>query len=465
MSTSTDWSSRQVPSALSPEQLAALVDGSFARTDGLLFTATPTEELDAIGRWQQLKDQAFAGQMREIVAAYNRASADQREFAADEVGLAIGATSTTGGNLVARALALAELPGLLEAVERGLLTERHVLAVLRELDKVELSLEQRHAVVLVMLARYAGQAPGQLAVMVARLIVQVDRAASAARDAQAARDRSVWFSRDVDGQALAIARGPAQMIAAIRAALDATLPDAGPGEERSKAAREFDLFVDLLTGGQQAGSWQANVVVPFSTATGGDLELADIPGLGPILPATARDLLDQANSLTQVAVDENGHVIAVSDPIRTGPSTPDQPADAAADAANPAAQCDPLAGLHPFNDRAPLGATRWDRLSAPPVLRDLTGTAYRFPRRLRRYLQARDRTCVYPGCGRPAVMTDIDHRNPWPQGLTSAANGQCLCRRHHRAKHAVFTVTCDADGSIRWTTRGGWQFLRRPKGF
>src|SRR3954468_10442568 len=117
MSTSTDWSSRPVSSALSPERLGALVEQSISKTDGMLFTATPTEELDAIGRWQQLKDQAFAGQMREIVAAYNRASSEDREFAADEVGLAVGATTTTGGSLVAQALELGELPELLEAVE------------------------------------------------------------------------------------------------------------------------------------------------------------------------------------------------------------------------------------------------------------------------------------------------------------------------------------------------------------
>src|SRR5436190_5013237 len=116
MSTSTDWSSRPVPSALSPERLAWWVDRSVSRTEGMLFTATPTAELDAIGRWQQLRDQAFAGLMREIVAAYNRADTEQREFAADEVGLAIGATSTTGGNLLRQALSLAALPGLLDSV-------------------------------------------------------------------------------------------------------------------------------------------------------------------------------------------------------------------------------------------------------------------------------------------------------------------------------------------------------------
>src|SRR5690242_16380969 len=109
-----EWSSRSTPMAMSPEKLASFVDREITRLDGMLFTATPTEELDSFGRWQRLKDLAFAGLMRQIVAAHNRASQAERDFAADEVGLAIGATTTTGGALVVQALALGELPGLLE---------------------------------------------------------------------------------------------------------------------------------------------------------------------------------------------------------------------------------------------------------------------------------------------------------------------------------------------------------------
>ena len=460
MSTSTAWSSRPVPSAMSAEQLASFVDRSLRRTDGMLFTATPTQELDAIGRWQQLKDQAFAGQMREIVAAYNRAGVEEREFAADEVGLAVGATSTTGGNLVTQALSLAALPGLLEGVESGQLTERHVLAVLRELDKVALSIEQRQVVVLVTLARYCGQAPGELAALVAGLIVQVDRAAAAARDAKATAGRRVWFSRDVDGQALVLARGPAAAIAAIRASLEATLPvDAEPGDERSREAREFDLFVDLLTGGTEAGAWHAEVVVPFSVAEGGDLELAEIPGLGPILPATARDLLDGADTVGQTAVDADGQVIAVGDPLRTGRPAP-----------TPAFQQEAVAAQRPEPLDRPLAvsperAALLALLAAQPAIRELTYSGYRIPPRLRRFLEGRDRTCVYPGCNRRARRTDKDHRRPWPLGPTSDDNLDCLCRHHHRAKHAVFTVRRDTDGTYVWVTRGGWRFLRHPKGF
>src|SRR3954453_12866971 len=245
MSTSTDWSSRPVPTALSPERLGALVEQSVSRTEGMLFTATPTEELDAIGQWQRLGDLAFVGKMRAIVFAYNRADAEQGDFAPDEVGLAVGATTTTGGNLLTQALSLAELPGLLEAVEAGLLTERHVLAVLRELDKVELMLEQRGAVVLVMLAKSAGHVPGELAQLVRRLIITVDRAAAAARDKVAARKRNVQFYGDVDGQAIVTARGPAAKIAAIRASLEAGLDEhADADDDRSRDEREFDLLVD-----------------------------------------------------------------------------------------------------------------------------------------------------------------------------------------------------------------------------
>jgi hypothetical protein len=187
------------------------------------------------------------------------------------------------------------------------------------------------------------------------------------------------------------------------------------------------------------------VIVPFSVTQGGDLELAEIPGLGPILPSTARDLLDGCDTLGQTAVDPDGHVIAVSDPIRT----------------HPAAPC-PLDRPLPAD---PVSAARLALLAAQPVVRELTYSGYRIPPRLRRFLEARDRTCVFPGCNRRARRTDKDHRRPWPLGPTSPDNLDCLCRHHHRAKQAVFTVLRDTDGSYLWISRGGWQFLRQPKGF
>ncbi len=454
--TTTDWASRAVPVAMTEEKLAAFVHRALDGADGMLFTATPREELDEIGRWQQLKDQAFAGQVRAIVAAYNRAGSGARAFCGDEVGLAIGATSTTGGMLVLFALQVAELPGLLEAVEAGMLTERHVRAVLRELDKVDLTLEQRQAVTLVMLARFAGHTPGELATVVKRLILTVDRAAAQRRQEVADPQRRVRFYDDADGQAVLHARGPLAAIAAIKASLEATLqPVTDAADHRGADEREFDLFVDLLTGAEVPGRWQAQVIVPFSTAQGGELELAEVPGFGPILPSTAREILEGCTSLVQVAVDEDGQVLAVGDPVHAvGDPAPRVAHSADQAPAGPAGQA----------PECPM-TTALKAMATSPTLRDLGAPRYRPMLRLVRFVEARDRTCVFPGCHRSARRTDKDHRIPWPLGGTDEANLQCLCRHHHRAKQAVFVVELTRDGDYRWTTRGGWRFLRRGRGY
>ncbi len=313
-------STRPPAEALSAERLAAWVDASCERADNLLFTASAREDLDGIANWQRLADLAFAGQCRAIVATWNRAGSAEREFVGDEVGLAIGASPTAGSSLTTLALSAAELPGLLESVERGVLTERHVRAVLRELDTVELRLDQQAAIVLVMLARCTGQTPGELAAVVRRLILTVDLPAARRRQDTATRGRAVRCYPDVDGQAVLHARGPLEMIAAVKASLAATLPtQPDPGDERSTDARMFDLFIDLLTGGSQGpGHWEAQILIPVSTAQGGGLELAEIPGFGPVLPSTAQDLLDTCHPLRRVAVDSvTGQVLAVDDAVST----------------------------------------------------------------------------------------------------------------------------------------------------
>jgi len=446
----TAWAARAplVPSAsaLGSAQLAELVESELTRCDGVLFTATPREELDEIGRWQRLADVAWAGQARAIVAAYNRAGRAEREFLGCEVALALNTSTSSGEDVVATALLAGQLPGLVEAVEVGMLTVRHVYAVLGALSPAGLTLEQQHAVLTIALARYRGQTPAELGKLIARLILTVDAAAAAARERSKTAQRFVKFRAVEDGQGLIVARGPLAMVDAVRASLEATLPlHVEDGDERSLDARTYDLMVDLLTGGAVTapgdghGGGHAVVVVPFSVAAGGDLEVADIPGLGPVLPATARELLSQASTITQVAVDPDGRVLAVSAPLPG-------PAASATDA-------DPL---------------RWlTALTTPPAQTDppTASTGYRPSRRLMRFLEARDRTCTFPGCTRPASRTDKDHRDPWPRGSTSHQNLDCVCRRHHRAKHTVFTVERLPDGTVRWTTRGGWTFERPPQGY
>ena len=55
---------------------------------------------------------------------------------------------------------------------------------------------------------------------------------------------------------------------------------------------------------------------------------------------------------------------------------------------------------------------------------------------LRRALNARDRTCVEPGCEVPAEWCDAHHRVHWVDGgTTDLDNLELRCRRHHIAQH------------------------------
>ena len=69
------------------------------------------------------------------------------------------------------------------------------------------------------------------------------------------------------------------------------------------------------------------------------------------------------------------------------------------------------------------------------------------PASTRRALEARDRRCVWPGCGRPAVWCDGHHLVWWTKGgKTALTNLALLCRPHHRLVH-----------------EGGWSVERRKE--
>jgi hypothetical protein len=90
---------------------------------------------------------------------------------------------------------------------------------------------------------------------------------------------------------------------------------------------------------------------------------------------------------------------------------------------------------------------------------ELSTRSYKPTAPIKNTVDARDQSCVYPSCNRPAVDCAFDHRIPYPEGETSTANGQPLCARHHQIKHARgFHVVRNNDGSYTWTTRFGSTF-------
>ena len=94
----------------------------------------------------------------------------------------------------------------------------------------------------------------------------------------------------------------------------------------------------------------------------------------------------------------------------------------------------------------------------------LASPAYRPPRRIVELVTARDQTCRYPPCRRPAEQCDLDHRVPYDQGgLTCPCNIDGKCRSHHVLKqHPGWSVTQLSPGVFRWTTPAGRNYLSRP---
>jgi hypothetical protein len=106
---------------------------------------------------------------------------------------------------------------------------------------------------------------------------------------------------------------------------------------------------------------------------------------------------------------------------------------------------------------------------------ELTAQGYKVPADIREQIILRDRTCVFPGCARPARRCDVDHiieydhdadaeGRPQP-GPTQTDNLACLCRFHHRLKtHSAWRYTMVEPGVFEWTSPHGHRHRRDHTG-
>ncbi len=78
------------------------------------------------------------------------------------------------------------------------------------------------------------------------------------------------------------------------------------------------------------------------------------------------------------------------------------------------------------------------------------------PAAIRRAVIARDKTCRFPNCDRPAAWCQVHHVKHWADdGETSLSNGILQCRPHHHLVHEEkFSVEM----------RDGTPVFRRPDG-
>jgi hypothetical protein len=98
---------------------------------------------------------------------------------------------------------------------------------------------------------------------------------------------------------------------------------------------------------------------------------------------------------------------------------------------------------------------------------DLGRSRYRPSEPLRRFVEARDWTCQFPGCLRRATHCDLDHGRDYDQlGHTDACNLHALCRMHHNLKTTkLWKVDIEPDGSEIWTTALGFVYRKPPAAY
>jgi hypothetical protein len=227
--------------------------------------------------------------------------------------------------------------------------------------------------------------------------------ASAAEEYQkvhAGRALKTWFGRD--GAFCGSFRITADTGAAFMAAVEerkAKHVKAARREERREPFEAYaaDALVELVTedrgGARRATSPKHMVIVhvAYEAITRGALadgEVCEISGVGPVPLEVVRSLA--SDSILRVLVTKGGQPMAVTPGVRT------------------------------------------------------------IPRALRLLIEARDRTCVVPGCD-VKLGVQIDHRKPFSQlGPTDLENCGLLCKRHHDMKtYLGYVLARAADGS--WT--------------
>jgi hypothetical protein len=250
---------------------------------------------------------------------------------------------------------------------------------------------------------------GQLAARVRRLCLAVDPDEGRRRYEQAVAERRVVSEPTPAGSVNLLGLDlPAGRTAAVmrRVAVLARHLKV-EGESRTMDQLRADVFLDLLDGSAEgdgtgaAGPARGSVDLQVDLATLAGLSEApgEVAGFGPVIADVARQVASQAGATWRYTVidPESGQI------VHTG-----------------------------VTRRRPTAGQR-------------------------RAVEARHRTCVFPGCRMPAAECDLDHQVMWSEGgATCVDNLVPLCRHDHRLRHlAGWSHETLPDGDHRWVSRLG----------
>ena len=273
----------------------------------------------------------------------------------------------------------------------------------------------------------------------------------------------------------------------------------GPGEPATPAPGGSAGVVPAGFAGK------VNLTVPLATLLGLAERPGEIPGIGPIDPALARDLAraaaqNPATTWCVTVTDQPGHAIghgcARPEPQsyrrhrgkrqEPGPQDGHDPPGGTETTSGPGFAFTATGPHGPPGTTGPpgVGGTggygTWRLTTGPawqpglivtldPIATDPCDHRYQARGhdpgvKLRHLTQIRHATCVGPSCRRPSTQCDFEHNIPYEaDGRSCLCNGGPKCRHDHRLKqHPGWKVEQLPDATFRWTTPSGRQCITEP---
>jgi Domain of unknown function (DUF222) len=428
------------PSVLVPERLPSVEDMAPGPELATILDAANLPEVGAfelvetVAGWQRIGSWAAAKQATAIMELSRRAemapvaSGQQIESMSPlrvtglEVAARLTLTPRDGEGLAARARVwCADLPATRAALEQGRIDARRAEVIAAALHGHDLGLAR--TVEAEVLERAEELTAPQLRRVIIRALHRLDPQTMAAQAEKATDNRFVRVTPAKDGMAWLEAYLPAADAAAIETAVAAAAAASkrtDPDDGRTLAQRRADALAQM--------GWLA-------LATG---------RLGGCPCGQRLDGRHRRPVAVQVAV-----------PISMLLGLDDQPGHLAGYGPIPAEVARRLAGYG-----------TWRRVVTDPVsgaLLDYGRTRYTPPPDLADHVTARDRTCRWPGCDRPASACDLDHTIEYPYGPTAVGNLGPFCENHHIGKHhSRWTVRQPAPGRFEFTSPTGHTYTITP---
>lgn len=323
---------------------------------------------------------------------------------ADESGLVLGVTRGTATRRIVIAIELVDLfPATLAELDAGLISEQTATTIAAELRPVT-DPEARGKVEREVLNWVADHGQIGVGLVARREAAQITAEYDEKNYRRRLDERTTVLRRKDTGIAELAVTGPAIDLQAVLNSLGEAAAEARrAGDERTMAELRTDIAIQRLLGTAQAG---ASTVVVHCTA-------AEAQALSDGTPGTGGELA--------------GYGPVPQSTLRK-------------------AMADAKIRYH-LTDAQPVGDPQRRTPSAALV----------------QHIVDRDQTCQAPGCHRPAVHCDIDHRVPFPVGETTVADCEALCRHHHRLKHrGNWRLHRTAEGIHVWVSPTGRLYAKPP---